>query len=238
MALSPLQGRIARIVADLPEASEFALAGAGGLTVWGVVDRGTRDLDYFATRPAAVALLLPALETGLERNGIAVERQRVAEGFVRLSAAAAGETCEIDLAHDARLFPTQQTDLGPVLALEELAADKVLALFGRAQPRDFLDVEALMGHFGPDRLLELAAQKDGGFDLGFFADALAAVGRFSVEDFGIDHGALHRLVERMASWRDDIIRGLEFGNRSPERAAPVTEPSLPHQPPEPPGLEL
>lgn len=208
MALSLLQGRIARIVADIPEASEFALAGAGGLTVWGVVDRETRDLDYFATRPAAVAVLLPALEAELERNGIAVERQRVVEGFVRLSAAAGGETCEIDLAYDARLFPAEQTDLGPVLALEELAADKVLALFGRAQPRDFLDVESLLGHFSTDRLLELAAQKDAGFELGFFADALASIGRFSAEDFGIDRGALDGLVQKMATWREELIQGV------------------------------
>jgi predicted nucleotidyltransferase component of viral defense system len=34
------------------------------------------------------------------------------------------------------------------VSLEELAADKLLALFDRAQARDFLDVRALIERFG------------------------------------------------------------------------------------------
>lgn len=43
--LTPLQERIAEIVIGLPEARGFALAGAGGLLVRGLIDRQTRDLD-------------------------------------------------------------------------------------------------------------------------------------------------------------------------------------------------
>ena len=44
--LTPLQHRIARLVASLPEAEGFALAGAGALVIHGYIDRQTRDLDY------------------------------------------------------------------------------------------------------------------------------------------------------------------------------------------------
>jgi hypothetical protein len=46
---------------------------------------------------------------------------------------------------------------------EELAVDKVLAIFGRAEARDFIDFAALEPKYGFERLCELAAEKDTGF---------------------------------------------------------------------------
>ena len=53
-------------------------------------------------------------------------------------------TTLVDLAWDARLRPAQLSPYGPVLDRDELAADKVLALFGRAAPRDFVDLYRLL----------------------------------------------------------------------------------------------
>lgn len=79
---------------------------------------------------------------------------------------------------DARLRPLVQLEVGPVLHPGELAADKVLALFGRAAARDLVDVSALASRYDPERLLQLAAEKDRGFDRGVFAQALlVAAGR-------------------------------------------------------------
>ena len=46
---------------------------------------------------------------------------------------------EVDLCVDHRLLPAEPSALGPVLALEELAANKLLALFDRVEARDFVD---------------------------------------------------------------------------------------------------
>jgi Nucleotidyl transferase AbiEii toxin, Type IV TA system len=56
---------------------------------------------------------------------------------------------------------------------DDLAADKVLALWGRARPRDFFDVAALINRYGSERLLELAETKDSGFTAETFIDASA-----------------------------------------------------------------
>ena len=45
MTVSPLQVQIAQIIARLPEARGFALAGGGALVALGVVDRPTQDLE-------------------------------------------------------------------------------------------------------------------------------------------------------------------------------------------------
>lgn len=47
--LSELQQRVAGIVAGLADADDFVLAGGAALILHGMVERGTRDLGYFAT---------------------------------------------------------------------------------------------------------------------------------------------------------------------------------------------
>jgi predicted nucleotidyltransferase component of viral defense system len=76
-----------------------------------------------------------------------VERIQVTESFVRLKVTADAESTILDLAYDARLTDPTETDLGRTLSLEELAADKTLALFGRAAARDFIDVDTLTQRF-------------------------------------------------------------------------------------------
>jgi predicted regulator of Ras-like GTPase activity (Roadblock/LC7/MglB family) len=159
--LSPLQEHIARLVAEIPEAEGFALAGAAGLIVQGVVDRTTRDLDYFAGETDAVLRLLPALEHRLADDGLAVQAVQVTSTFARIVVTDNdAEACEVDLCLDHRLLPTNPSPLGPTLHIDELAANKVLALYGRAEARDFHDVAALEHRYGLERLCQLAADKD------------------------------------------------------------------------------
>jgi predicted nucleotidyltransferase component of viral defense system len=73
-----------------------------------------------------------------------------------------------------------------VLHPEDLAADKMLALWGRARPRDFFDVAALIECYGHDRLLELAGAKDSGCTHETFIDTLRAIARLSNADWAKD----------------------------------------------------
>src|SRR5207253_11145893 len=77
------------------------------------------------------------------------------------------------LAADARLFRPEAGRLGPTLAGEELATDKLLAVFGRAEARDFVDLLAVERRYGLPRLCELAAEKDGILACNVLGDARA-----------------------------------------------------------------
>ena len=89
----------------------------------------------------------------------------------------------VDLAVDATpQGPATMSLAGPTLALEDLAGRKVVALFDRAEARDFADVHALVNRYGKKRLLELAAATDAGFDTGVFADMLDSHARFTDEE--------------------------------------------------------
>jgi hypothetical protein len=84
--LTPLQERIANIVRELPEASGFALAGAAALTVQGLIERPTKDLDFFTVpgEEEALAALRDALERALREAGLTSVRRRDVPTFVRL----------------------------------------------------------------------------------------------------------------------------------------------------------
>ena len=140
VVLSALQLRVAAIVRELPEAEDFVLAGGGALVARGDVDRTTRDLDYFAQSADQVPLLHTALDRALAADGLTVTTVQATGGFVRIVVTDSTSTTEVDLAHDYRLLPPEDTAVGLTLALEELAIDKVLALFDRAEARDFIDL--------------------------------------------------------------------------------------------------
>jgi hypothetical protein len=69
-----------------------------------------------------------------------------------------------------------QPAVEPGLHSDEAVNNIACALFGRALPGDFLDVDAavMSGRYTREQLLELAAETAHGFDRLLFADALGA----------------------------------------------------------------
>lgn len=200
--LSPLQLRIAEIVAGLSEFEGFALAGGGALIVRGEVERQTRDLDFFGLSPESVDQLLPAVEAALTEAGLDVERVRASPGFARLIVTEDAEhRTELDLGADARLFPAEPGTPAPTLTSIELAVDKVLAIFGRAEARDFGDLASLTRRYPLERLLALAVEKDRGFDGAVFAEMLDRFQRLRREEFDLDDEDYERLAATVATWR-------------------------------------
>lgn len=106
------------------------------------------------------------------------QRDRTTDTFARIFVARGEESTAVDLAVDAIPGrPSSMTMAGPTLDPEDLAGRKVLALFSRALPRDFVDVFALAQRYGRDRLVALAAEMDAGFDRLVLADMLQSIRR-------------------------------------------------------------
>jgi hypothetical protein len=84
------------------------------------------------------------------------------------------------------------------------------ALYTRAEPRDFLDVDAAIasGRYTRQRLCELAEQADAGFDRRILADLFAMLDRYPDRRFafyGADAEHLVGLRARFADWRQMLI---------------------------------
>lgn len=168
----------------------------------GDIDRGTQDLDFFGLHQSDVQRLLPAAEKALEASGFEVRRVLEGPGFVRLVVQRGAEVTEVDLAADARLFPLEIENGLPVLNSTELAVDKVLAIFSRAEARDFVDLAAVVDRHGLEALFRLAAEKDRGFSIEVFAEMLQRFARLRQDEFSIDaaeHQALAAIVQK---WRE------------------------------------
>ena len=99
------------------------MAGGGALISQGLVDRLTRDLDYFGAPGFALSDFAPQIIGALVEDGLEVEVKRQAATFYRLAIKSADNETELDLAIDARLFPLVQSDLGWVLSPLELASE-------------------------------------------------------------------------------------------------------------------
>jgi Nucleotidyl transferase AbiEii toxin, Type IV TA system len=212
VSLDPEQREIARIVLRLPEAGMMALAGGGAMLEHALVQRPTQDIDLFTPVASDVGRVAPALIAALVEAGYHPEAPEMrGDSFVRVPVTTpAGREIMVELAVDARIRHTVELSLGPVLHPEEIAADKVLALFGRAAARDLVDVDALTRRFDEGRLLELALEKDPGFDQRRFAEALNVACTRRQEGFdtlGVSPAETEAIKARARAWAIKLLAG-------------------------------
>lgn len=211
MPLDPLQVLITRTALRLPEARTLALACGAAMIAHGFVSRLTHDVDLCTEIDDDEAVLVAAaLRIALEQLGLTTtnaDRPPLDHRFAALDPAT-GLECLVEVfAAGGRLRQRVTLDIGAVLHPDDLAADKVLALWGRARPRDFFDVHALLQRYGPSRLLELAAAKDAGFTTTTFLDALNAIKRLTSDDWtedGIDTGVIDNLRSTFEDWHQTL----------------------------------
>jgi hypothetical protein len=153
----------------------------------------------------------------LSAVGLKVQRERESPTFVRFSITDGEDATELDLGADARIRAAEPGPLGPMLSVEELAADKLLALFDRAAGRDFLDVAALINRFGLEAMCRLASEKDSGFSRAALIEMLGSFDRFSAEELGIDEPARRVLSRSVEQWRSELAHQQTRGRgRGPE----------------------
>jgi hypothetical protein len=200
--LSRLQEQIVVIVGRALDGSDFALAGGAAIISQGLVDRRTRDLDFFGSSSLQLAEKLPVIIEALTEWGLEVNIDRQSERFARLQVRGLGEETEVDFGIDYRLFPLHEGEHTSVLSNKELAVDKVLAIFGRAEPRDFIDLAALSQIFDMNDLFREAIRKDQGFDLQIFTEMTNRLTVLPRREFPISDVDFHELKKTVGTWRD------------------------------------
>jgi len=143
-------------------------------------------------------------------HGYTLELHRAGDRFARLLVTTSdGYSFEVDLGVNWRAHAPVWMDIGPVLAIGDAVANKICALFGRAEPRDYLDLDAIRqtGIFSDLELLTMAAEHDPGFDSNMFAAQLDAVVRLTAEDvaeYGVSGDELNNVKRRSMAWQTDL----------------------------------
>jgi len=210
MATDPVQTEVAAAILRVTATHDFALAGAYGLNVRGVVDRPTEDVDLFTTRARGPADVLPAVTAALTDAGYTVQvtRPPTADGdFARLTATRGADAVTVDLARDWRAQPpTTVAEIGPVLTTEDLLASKAAALASRSATRDYLDNAAALTTHTRKQLMAAAFAHDPGLRVQDFTDAATRLDRLPDEQFtsyGLDTAAITALRSAYATWPRD-----------------------------------
>ena len=92
-----------------------------------------------------------------QREGLQVEAEVRSASFARLDVRSAAESAKIELGLDWRKNEPVRLAVGPVLHADDAVANKVCALFGRAEVRDYVDVDAILtsSRYAEDELLDL-----------------------------------------------------------------------------------
>jgi len=215
--LSPLQERIAILVSESLVGTDFALAGGAALISQGLVNRRTNDLDFFGTSKETLAQRFPEVVSALRSEGFEIEIRRSTPQFARIVVRGTDSETEVDFGLDGRLFPLEQGEFSPVLTSKELAVDKVLAVFGRSEARDFVDLYALEHFFRLEDLFVLAAEKDRGFDLGIFAEMSRRVTLLDPSEFNLNDMEYRDLVMEVERWRELALGLVRRRDRGLER---------------------
>jgi len=187
MALTEIQRAICRLLAENRIASgESYVAGGVALNELLKTQRISRDVDLFHDTSEALDASWDADRRLLKQHGydIAVTRER--PGLVEAEIGRGGERVRLEWARDSafRFFPLLRHDeFGLVLHPFDLATNKVLALVGRLEVRDWVD-----GIESHDRLQPLgflawaACGKDPGFGPAAILEHAARAGTYSADE--------------------------------------------------------
>ena len=168
MALTDFQNELLRLLAQNRIANpESYVAGGLALNHRLGTPRLSRDIDIFHDSKEAMRRSWSADRVTLEAYGCTVRPLRELEYFIEAEVAKDGRRMEIQWGTDSayRFFPLQRDEItGFTLHPIDLAANKLAALVGRTEPRDWIDVITATRQLQPlAYLLSAACGKDPGF---------------------------------------------------------------------------
>jgi hypothetical protein len=169
MSLTRHQAEVLKSLADLRrEQGESYVAGGVALNVLLGAARLSRDIDLFHDTQAALEAAVRADRESLISAGFDVRVVREAPSFVEVQVQRGGESVLLQWTRDSafRFFPLVEHDqFGLVLHPFDLATNKVLAMAGRLEPRDWIDTLTCDERLQPLGLLAWAAcGKDPGYN--------------------------------------------------------------------------
>ncbi len=212
--MNPFHERLAHVALAAAGTYGFALAGGYAVQAAGFLDRFSEDIDLFTSsaRCSEFDEAVEAIVAAYAADGLDIDVNKRFDTFARLIVTdrRSSETSKVELAVDWRANDPIMMAVGPVLHPDDAVANKMGALFGRVQARDFVDVDAAYrsGRYGREELLRLAEAADSGFDRRMFADAIGEAARIPADAFaryGVSGRDLDDLRTRFADWRAEIL---------------------------------
>jgi len=179
MTSEEFQTRVARLALAVAREHGFALGGGHAFIAHGLVSRSTEDVDLFTDAEGAVQRAAQTVAAALASDGLTVEL--------------VPETSEL-----GEVFYGFGEDMVEFeVRVDDVIGSKVVAMATRAEPRDYIDVAAVLGCYSPQQLMRLARQADPTLTDEDFADALRRLDR-------LDNAVFEEMYGRTLEQIDEI----------------------------------
>jgi hypothetical protein len=226
MALTEFQRDLCRLIAaNRLEQGEAYVAGGAALNLLAGGRRISRDIDLFHDTLEALERTWQADRRLLESQGYECRSIHERPGYVEAVVAKGQDTVLMQWTRDSafRFFPlVQHGEFGLVLHPFDLATNKVLALAGRLEIRDWIDMITCHERIQPLGYLAWAAcGKDPGFSPLTILEQAARSGRYTaaeLEGLSFD-GSLPNLGELSRTWHLMLEEAREIVTTLPAKQA-------------------
>ena len=186
MPLTKFQREVALLLAANRSEDSY-LAGGAALHRSPNSKRYSNDLDYFHDSEQRVSTAFETDRGTLEQAGFSVQVEMNQRGFIRAVVSRGRDSTKVEWAHDSAwrfMPPIRNEEVGVQLHPIDLAINKLLALAGRDEPRDFLDILFIHEEILPlGGLLWAAVGKDPGFTPFSLLEIVKRRGKYRPEDF-------------------------------------------------------
>ncbi|MBU4292598.1 MAG: nucleotidyl transferase AbiEii/AbiGii toxin family protein [Actinobacteria bacterium] len=179
--ISKLQKKVLNSLKDIPDSSYFYLTGGTALAEFYFGHRKSYDLDIFTAQKGLILPFSRIVEEELKKRKFSTNVIRRFSSFVEFEISKENEIIKVQLALDSpfRFEEPVDSDLGlKINDYKDITVDKLLAFFGRVEPRDAVDLYFILEKENFWELADLSKQKDPGFDLYWMATALEKVKDF------------------------------------------------------------
>ncbi|MBI2008053.1 nucleotidyl transferase AbiEii/AbiGii toxin family protein [Candidatus Amesbacteria bacterium] len=164
----------------------FFLTGGTALSAFYFAHRESKDLDLF-TLQAFDPLRLTQLISEIAKKTGSTPNIKVASNTyqeIYLTSENSRWTQRIDLVHDVPRHFGELSRVGDIIvdSLENIGSNKVLTVFGRLEPKDYIDLYVILkdSYLKFDDLFELAKQKDLGLDKFHLAHSINQIANIEV----------------------------------------------------------
>lgn len=183
--LFPHQIKILTLFSATPFAKPFFLTGGTALSAFYLAHRESRDLDFFSLDPFDTLALRTSMQEIADETGAVMTLHLRSQTYneILLKNEKEGWEQKIDIVQEQ---PKRFGDLvivdGVIVdSLINIATNKILAIFGRLEPKDYIDLYIICTKTDLvfEDLFTLAKEKDMGLSEFYFANTIADTGAFT-----------------------------------------------------------
>lgn len=188
----------------------YFLTGGAALVLGLGIPRITKDLDLFTVSEEAFDEAAATVRTVADAVGADCQSLRKSPSFQRYKLSRADEETLLDVVLDPvpQLYPEKVRWEDLLLdRAEEILVNKVCAIVGRGEGRDFVDAYFLTTQgYDLQQALEQAQAKDGGVNETTMLYVLSDVNWDRYQVPGVDPQLVANTAQFFGSWRDQLAR--------------------------------